>query len=122
MRKDKIQRIVAHPLNGVIAAPPSKSYTHRAIICASLADGKSRITNYLKSTDIDETISAMMELSGIHINESNGTLEISGREDFNAKGLCGGGGDMIKIDVIEYSYWYPARGSSRSLAVSVLVS
>ncbi|MFQ5975404.1 MAG: 3-phosphoshikimate 1-carboxyvinyltransferase, partial [Candidatus Hydrothermarchaeales archaeon] len=32
-------------LEGFVKAPPSKSYTHRAIIIASLAKGKSVIKN-----------------------------------------------------------------------------
>lgn len=91
-------------LRGMIAASPSKSYTHRAIICASLANGLSKITNYLKSTDIDETISALKSF-GIYIKESNGTLEIGGNENFSAGGLYKLGKDEneIRINVIEYS-------------------
>lgn len=38
-------------LRGTVNAPPSKSYTHRAVICASLGDGVSKILNPLNSED-----------------------------------------------------------------------
>ncbi|MHC1604725.1 MAG: 3-phosphoshikimate 1-carboxyvinyltransferase [Candidatus Methanofastidiosia archaeon] len=40
---------------GNLVAPPSKSYTHRAVICAALSSGKSTISNPLKSDDTDAT-------------------------------------------------------------------
>jgi 3-phosphoshikimate 1-carboxyvinyltransferase len=43
---EKIEKI-----KGTITAPPSKSYTHRAVICASLADGTSEIISPLNSAD-----------------------------------------------------------------------
>lgn len=45
-------------LSGVVDAPPSKSYTHRAFVLASLAEGKSRIKNYLSSGDTLATVEA----------------------------------------------------------------
>ena len=91
-------------LRGSVFASPSKSYTHRAIICASLSNGLSKITNYLKSTDISETISTLRQL-GVSISESNGTLEIRGDENFNAGGLHTQSRDKteIRINVIKYS-------------------
>lgn len=44
-------------LKGIIDVVPSKSYSHRAIIAASLADGVSVIKNVLFSDDINRTIS-----------------------------------------------------------------
>jgi len=64
-------------LKGSIKAPASKSYTHRAIICASLADGNSKIINFLDCDDSRETIGALRKF-GISIDESGGNLNISG--------------------------------------------
>ncbi|MGH9910382.1 MAG: hypothetical protein ACRD32_07050, partial [Nitrososphaerales archaeon] len=36
-------------ISGTVRCPPSKSYTHRAIAIASLANGESTITNALLS-------------------------------------------------------------------------
>jgi 3-phosphoshikimate 1-carboxyvinyltransferase len=50
-------------LGGQIAAPPSKSYTHRAVILASLAAGESVIENPLLADDTGYTIEACRSLS-----------------------------------------------------------
>ena len=47
---------------GTIKIPPSKSMAHRAIICASLADGKSHLSNIDYSIDIQTTIDCMRKL------------------------------------------------------------
>ncbi len=55
-------RITPHKLKGTVVIPPSKSLAHRAIICASLAKGKSKISNVAYSKDILATIDAMTSL------------------------------------------------------------
>ena len=55
-------------LNGTVAAPPSKSYSHRAFIASSLADGISVIKNALVSGDVDVTIKVLQNL-GINISK-----------------------------------------------------
>lgn len=64
-------------LAGDVIIPPSKSLSHRAIIAASLAEGKSTITNVLFSNDILATISAM-EACGAKIIKHEDSLEIYG--------------------------------------------
>ena len=49
-------------LEGAIPAPPSKSLSHRALICAALANGKSRISNLIYSQDILATMSSLETL------------------------------------------------------------
>ena len=44
-------------IGGVIAAPPSKSMAHRAVLCAALAVGRSHITHLEFSKDISATLS-----------------------------------------------------------------
>lgn len=67
-------------LKGAVSSPPSKSHTHRAIFLASLADGKSRITNCLISDDTlstlkaAESIGACAERKGDEILISGGKL------------------------------------------------
>lgn len=46
-------------LKGKVYIPPSKSLSHRSIINASLADGKSVIDNIILSEDIESTIDVM---------------------------------------------------------------
>ncbi len=64
-------------INAVIEAPPSKSYTNRALIIASLAKGKSIIRNPLISDDTNYMISALNEF-GIGIKKKGSDLTVNG--------------------------------------------
>ena len=64
-------------ISGEVKAPSSKSYTHRAIILASLANGKSRVFNPLLSEDTLATLSACSTL-GANISRFEDYLEIEG--------------------------------------------
>jgi len=55
-------RIEPAELKGQIKVPPSKSISHRAIICAGLAQGLSRIENIVMSQDILATVEGMTAL------------------------------------------------------------
>ncbi len=55
-------------LTGRVTAPPSKSISHRALICAALADGVSIITNLAFSQDILATMDALRAI-GAKIEE-----------------------------------------------------
>ena len=64
-------KIVPKKLKGEVDIPPSKSMSHRAIIAACLAPGKSTVDNIILSNDIIATIDAMEKLGAkIHIYES----------------------------------------------------
>lgn len=64
-------------MKGTITAPPSKSYSHRAVIAASLARGKSIIRNISECDDVKCTIDACCAL-GARIRKLNERLEITG--------------------------------------------
>lgn len=49
-------------VGGVIAAPPSKSLAHRAVLCAALAAGPSQLENLAFSQDIAATLAAAGQL------------------------------------------------------------
>jgi 3-phosphoshikimate 1-carboxyvinyltransferase len=51
-----------HSLDGCVSIPGSKSITHRALIAAGLAQGQSRIKNFLECEDTLFTLSALREL------------------------------------------------------------
>ena len=55
---------------GVISAPPSKSYSHRALIAAGLAKGKSLLHGVLDSEDIGATIDCL-QLLGVKVNPAD---------------------------------------------------
>ncbi len=63
--------------SGEITAPPSKSAAHRAIICACLADGESKISNIEYSQDILATVDCMRAL-GAEINANDDSLTVKG--------------------------------------------
>ena len=67
-------------LSGEVSAPPSKGYTHRAVIVSSLSDGLSRIDNPLICDDTLATIDAC-RLLGAEIKILDGRIEVAGRSN-----------------------------------------
>ncbi len=66
------------PLRGSVAAPPSKSVTHRALLLAGLAVGTSRLHHCLSSDDTRHMTTALRSL-GIALQElPDGSLEVTG--------------------------------------------
>ena len=49
-------------LDGIVNVPPSKAYTHRLLIAASLSNGTSKISNPLVSDDTQATLDAIRAL------------------------------------------------------------
>ena len=65
---NQIQITPSH-LNGEVSIPPSKSISHRAVICAALAKGTSKVENLILSEDIKASIEAMKQLGAqIHLD------------------------------------------------------
>ena len=63
-------------IGGVIAAPPSKSMAHRAVLCAALAVGRSHITHLEFSKDISATLSAAAQLcAAVDTGADNATVQ-----------------------------------------------
>lgn len=70
-------RVEKTKISGTLVCPPNKSYTHRAIFLASLADGKSVIKNVLYSRDTNATISACKSF-GATVIQDNSSLTVNG--------------------------------------------
>src|SRR5690348_14507388 len=77
-------RILASgPLIGSVSVPPSKSYTHRAVLMASLSvarrgsDKRSKIRNPLLSRDTNATVEACAAM-GAKMERREGALLIGG--------------------------------------------
>lgn len=70
-------KIYPGKLSGEVKIPPSKSMAHRAVICAALGDGNSKVTNIDYSDDIIATIEAMRAL-GAKITKKEDYLEVYG--------------------------------------------
>jgi len=63
-------------LSGEVYAPPSKAYTHRMLIAASLSDGASKISNPLVSDDTQATLRAVTAFGAkVKLQESCWTIE-----------------------------------------------
>lgn len=71
-------RIQPCKLNGSVSIPSSKSYAHRALICAALAKGESVIDGISMSKDIEATISSMNALGADCRYLGNGRVTVKG--------------------------------------------
>jgi 3-phosphoshikimate 1-carboxyvinyltransferase len=69
-------------INGSARCPSSKSYSHRAIAIASLADGQSTITNVLLARDTLATLACCSAL-GPEIKHEGTTLRVRGSNYLN---------------------------------------
>ena len=65
------------PICRTITAPPSKSYTHRALIIAALADGESKIFGQLDADDTRMTARALMQM-GVRIDWGKDAIIVQG--------------------------------------------
>lgn len=73
-------KIKPRNLTGAVTIPPSKSLSHRAIICSALANGKSTVENLIFSKDIIATSEAMRSL-GIEMELKDSSIVIKGTDD-----------------------------------------
>jgi len=91
---------------GSIKIPPSKSMAHRSIICASLANGKSVISNVAYSDDIKVTIEGMKNL-GANITCFEDSIEIVGIKNFqhlkNSTIFCKESGSTLRFFIPIFS-------------------
>ena len=84
---------------GTVAAPPSKSDVHRAILCAALSKGVCTITPVALSEDIKATISCVESLGAVTRME-NRTLTVDGSGMFQKKTAtlhCGESGSTLRF-------------------------
>ncbi|MFQ6011689.1 MAG: 3-phosphoshikimate 1-carboxyvinyltransferase [Nitrososphaerales archaeon] len=77
-------RVYPSTIEGSIKAPPSKSYSHRAIVLASLAEGTSVISNPLFSRDTLATVRVMRQLGAIIKEIGHEKYEIEGASNLNS--------------------------------------
>lgn len=62
--------------NAVITAPPSKSMAHRAVLCAGLAKGLSRVSNLEYSQDIKATLAGVAQgCAKVECGENSARIE-----------------------------------------------
>ena len=65
-------------LHGEIKIPGDKSISHRALICSSISDGTSKISNLQESEDVINTLKSLKQL-GINIIKENESYYIEGK-------------------------------------------
>ncbi len=85
---------------GDIVAPPSKSYAHRALICAGISNGVSEISNISFSDDIKATLNCLESL-GAKIQICGNTAKIKGIESIEKINpvtlLCNESGSTLRF-------------------------
>jgi 3-phosphoshikimate 1-carboxyvinyltransferase len=76
-----------HHCNAVVTIPGSKSYTHRALVLSSLADGESVLNNALRCEDTERTVEALIRFGtpvsweGDHIRVLGGGGKFKASDD-----------------------------------------
>lgn len=99
-------KVYPSTVKGEIIIPPSKSMSHRAIICASLARGTSTITNVAYSDDIKITIEGMKQL-GATITCFDNHVVIEGTQAFtniqNQNVFCNESGSTLRFFIPIFS-------------------
>ena len=91
-------KIIPSPISGRIEAIASKSFAHRALICACLSKGGSRIKINTTSADIEATVSCLRSLGAVI--EKNGSVYTVIPSDFsyeNAEIDCGESGSTLRF-------------------------
>lgn len=85
--------------NGTVNVPPSKSDVHRAIICAAMANGVSRISPVALSNDIKATIGCIKALGADAVLENN-VITVDGTNMYKNKTAlldCGESGSTLRF-------------------------
>lgn len=106
----KCVKITPRPLMGSLIIPPSKSISHRAIICAGLSDGISNIDNIAFSKDIIATLDAMNSF-GVYYKVINENID----KQTNKISICG----RKKLRLINNHIDYIESGSTLRFIIPI---
>lgn len=90
-------RPVSH-LDGEVSVPGDKSISHRAAIFGALAQGTTRIENFLRAGDTRSTLRCLEQL-GAKIHDDGSVITVEGG-DFKANGQtldCGNSGTLMRL-------------------------
>lgn len=86
-------------LRGEVCVPPSKSAAHRAVLCAAMAKGESKIFPIALSKDLQATLQAVQAL-GADVCEEGNVFYIDGSRMFStphAEIDCGESGSLLRF-------------------------
>lgn len=91
-------RIIPSPVSGTIEGIASKSFAHRALICACLAKGESKIRINTTSADIEATVSCLRSL-GAEIQKSGTVYTVKPIDNLckNAEIDCNESGSTLRF-------------------------
>lgn len=91
-------KIMPSKLIGRVNAPSSKSFSHRMLIAAALANGVSEVSNISASEDIDATVDALTALGAKIFREGN-TYTVIGIKDPSEKAVinCRESGSTLRF-------------------------
>lgn len=85
---------------GVFVAPPSKSFCHRALICAALGQGESLLHGVYRSNDIDATMACLAAM-GADIDSVGDAARVRGFDPLTACPTsplpCGESGSTLRF-------------------------
>lgn len=88
-------------LSGSIDAPPSKSVSHRFLICASLSkSGTSSLNGIGRGEDIEATRSALTALGAVIADRPDGSVFVDGSRIFSGRSpvcFCGESGSTLRF-------------------------
>ncbi len=85
-------------VEGRATVPPSKSYTHRALICSALADGISTILSPLISDDSEATTEILMKLGvGVTRDSESWTVRGGSLQPFSGGLYCRESGTTLRL-------------------------
>ena len=79
-------KVTPSKVHGNVKIPASKSMAHRALICASLSDGTSIVSNVTNSKDIEATVGCMKALGAKIKQLDETTYEVTGTNLFKQEG------------------------------------
>ena len=79
-------KVTPSKVHGNVKIPASKSMAHRALICASLSDGTSIVSNVTNSKDIEATVGCMKALGAKIKQIDETTYEVTGTNLFEQEG------------------------------------
>lgn len=91
-------RIIPSPVSGTVEGIASKSFAHRALICACLAKGESKIRINTTSADIEATVSCLRSL-GAEIQKSGTVYTVKPIDNLckNAEIDCNESGSTLRF-------------------------
>jgi 3-phosphoshikimate 1-carboxyvinyltransferase len=100
MKQVELKKAVG--LRGELLLPPDKSISHRAIMLASIARGKSTVRNFLRADDPLSTMSAFRMLGIEILGEDRSELIINGKGLYGLKEPfdvinCGNSGTTVRL-------------------------